>query len=801
MGRIDDEFLSMLSPPPDVDPRDLLGDLLGEVMSRAPRGPAAPRTEVDAARLLSLMPEMSRQALMRDFVSARSIPIVSALWLLGDQFAKVGRYRLATAFFAHAALGESPPPLMRATLFVKAGAAQNNGGGRHVEGWLANALGLLSGSEANSGTSSASSTSGFHIRLIRCFALYQLSILEMFRDASDAADGYRRQAISQLKPQDLELLDLSVQSAEKTADFLTLQARIERGRIDAASSGNARLILKLLDDAELQHANRLFIGSPVGHYLAYQRAAVYLLDGQLANAREFALNALHGLPHFDPEETLEHVYRPPTTLVNTRRRGYIENLMGEIEFEERDYELAVRRFTRSVEIWSAPQYTRGISRAVRNRALCLLELGGRWSEASRQLAEAAAFARAVRNHGAEARALAGKVALHTRLGHGAKAAEYENQIRAISYSYSDISSALNRIRAGHAVPITARSIDSEFQRSVKDAGLLGTSVSFDRALVDTRNAANSGSPILLVSERGCEVSAFAQLVHAMRGGGKFESRWANTLSTPRKPRGRPRVNALESPAVQQARPSTVLVQGVAMDENQLTSVERAVLGVLSAEGGVGVRDTTLIVGIEADGPQWTRVSQVVRSALRGNLVIVKIPPLRERGADVVLLGGLFLSQAIANHPSLSIRVRSLSTEAWRYLSTYSWPGNLDQLRAVMHSIAMRLFLAPPEDLAADRIVNDAGEVLLEFVAPCVAYLWTETNGEILTPSVPITPEALRQLARRRVFRSTTELGRYLAMTYDYQGNIASLVRMLYRREPFKNVLPEVVQSTAISPRA
>ncbi len=74
---------------------------------------------------------------------------------------------------------------------------------------------------------------------------------------------------------------------------------------------------------------------------------------------------------------------------------------------------------------------------------------------------------------------------------------------------------------------------------------------------------------------------------------------------------------------------------------------------------------------------------------------LKLPPLRDRGADVLLLAEHFLTRIGAD-----ATVRRLSAAARRRLQTYSWPGNVRELQSALTAAAL---LAPgdriePEDL-------------------------------------------------------------------------------------------------------
>ncbi|MDR3411659.1 MAG: nitric oxide reductase transcriptional regulator NorR [Formivibrio sp.] len=65
---------------------------------------------------------------------------------------------------------------------------------------------------------------------------------------------------------------------------------------------------------------------------------------------------------------------------------------------------------------------------------------------------------------------------------------------------------------------------------------------------------------------------------------------------------------------------------------------------------------------------------------------VLIPPLRERGNDVLLLAGSFLE---LNRTRLGVRSLRLSPEAEQALCAYAWPGNVRELEHVISRAALR----------------------------------------------------------------------------------------------------------------
>ncbi len=68
---------------------------------------------------------------------------------------------------------------------------------------------------------------------------------------------------------------------------------------------------------------------------------------------------------------------------------------------------------------------------------------------------------------------------------------------------------------------------------------------------------------------------------------------------------------------------------------------------------------------------------------RLNAVLLYLPPLRERPADIELLGRHFLRQ-IANGD----QPKTFSPEAWEYLRVHAWPGNVRELRNLVRVCAV-----------------------------------------------------------------------------------------------------------------
>lgn len=96
-------------------------------------------------------------------------------------------------------------------------------------------------------------------------------------------------------------------------------------------------------------------------------------------------------------------------------------------------------------------------------------------------------------------------------------------------------------------------------------------------------------------------------------------------------------------------------------------------------------NTTLPVDVRIVGGARTGIgANLPTGVLQGGLLAylsgglpLMVPPLHERGIDIILLSHHFLEQA--NH-TLGTHVRGLSSEALALLSAYTWPGNVLELK-------------------------------------------------------------------------------------------------------------------------
>jgi DNA-binding NtrC family response regulator len=70
---------------------------------------------------------------------------------------------------------------------------------------------------------------------------------------------------------------------------------------------------------------------------------------------------------------------------------------------------------------------------------------------------------------------------------------------------------------------------------------------------------------------------------------------------------------------------------------------------------------------------------------RLSTVQINVPPLRERGEDILLLSRLFLRNFITDNRTSEV---TFTEDAQRMLMSYHWPGNVRQLKSVIEQVAL-----------------------------------------------------------------------------------------------------------------
>jgi len=143
---------------------------------------------------------------------------------------------------------------------------------------------------------------------------------------------------------------------------------------------------------------------------------------------------------------------------------------------------------------------------------------------------------------------------------------------------------------------------------------------------------------------------------------------------------------------------------------------------------------------------------------------VPIPPLRERGNDVLLLAGRFLEQ---NRARLGLRSLRLCAAAEEALRQYRWPGNVRELEHVISRAALKAVIrganrAEIVTLETDMLDLDGIEVAPAAPLPCA-------DGEDAAPVAAISMRQVVEAAQRQAIRQALA---------DNQHNWAAAARAL-----------------------
>src|SRR4029079_13242712 len=80
------------------------------------------------------------------------------------------------------------------------------------------------------------------------------------------------------------------------------------------------------------------------------------------------------------------------------------------------------------------------------------------------------------------------------------------------------------------------------------------------------------------------------------------------------------------------------------------------------------------------------------------VILLEVPPLRERREDIPLLSAHFLQGVIARESGDAERLRAHMDSVFGGLARYPWPGNVRELRNV---IERAVALADPGELGKD----------------------------------------------------------------------------------------------------
>jgi two-component system nitrogen regulation response regulator GlnG len=111
---------------------------------------------------------------------------------------------------------------------------------------------------------------------------------------------------------------------------------------------------------------------------------------------------------------------------------------------------------------------------------------------------------------------------------------------------------------------------------------------------------------------------------------------------------------------------------------------------------------------------------------RLNVISIKLPPLRERGDDILLLSKYFLSHSAKD---LNISSKYLNEETQNYFKKLNWTGNIRQLRNICHWLSV---MSPGKEIGISDLPT---EILKENIYSEHSSKWDEIVSHLIKEDI------------------------------------------------------------------
>jgi transcriptional regulator with GAF, ATPase, and Fis domain len=241
------------------------------------------------------------------------------------------------------------------------------------------------------------------------------------------------------------------------------------------------------------------------------------------------------------------------------------------------------------------------------------------------------------------------------------------------------------------------------QNGVMHQPLVGSSEAMHAVLADVESAARSDAKVLLTGETGVGKEVVARAVHqrSRRSAAPFIT--INCAGVPDSlleseffghARGSFTGAYRDNPGLlRQAHGGTVFLDEVGemslrMQALLLRFLETGEIQTVGASAGPAPVDVRVITATNRDLLEASMAREFREDLYyRLNVFQIKIPPLRERVADVPLLVDYYLQHFAEQHRQPRLVV---SAAALEQLVAYGWPGNIRELRNVVERLVLRV---------------------------------------------------------------------------------------------------------------
>jgi arginine utilization regulatory protein len=274
----------------------------------------------------------------------------------------------------------------------------------------------------------------------------------------------------------------------------------------------------------------------------------------------------------------------------------------------------------------------------------------------------------------------------------------DNELKYVICTYREVTDYLNMISIINKQQLElneAKGLELANGTQYTFSSIIGENPSLKNAVYQSQVAAKTLEPVLLCGETGTGKELFAQSIHnaSVRGSKNFVA--VNCASIPE--------NLLESTLFgtvkgsftgalntkglfEEAKGSTLFLDEInSMDIKTQSKLLRVLeTGKFRKVGSPEEMscDVRIISAINED-PFLLIKNNKLRSDLYYRLAVfsINIPPLRNRGSDVQVLATHFLNTMA---PMLGKRINQLSPEVIALFNQYPWPGNIRELRHILH---------------------------------------------------------------------------------------------------------------------
>ena len=234
-----------------------------------------------------------------------------------------------------------------------------------------------------------------------------------------------------------------------------------------------------------------------------------------------------------------------------------------------------------------------------------------------------------------------------------------------------------------------------------EPGIIGRSLALTRLLEELNVVADSELPVLLTGETGVGKDVFARWLHRHSGRRQQPLIQVNCAALPESLAESELFGHVKgafsgattdrSGRFDAANGGTLLLDEVgelplSVQAKLLRTLQNGEIQRLGADHPLQV-DVRIIAATNRDLAVAVAAGSF-RADLYHRLSVypVRIPPLRERGADILLLAGHFIEQ---NRTRLGVRSFRLSPQGEQALLSYSWPGNVRELEHVISRAALK----------------------------------------------------------------------------------------------------------------